>query len=103
MEKIREFIDSQETVYIVKTEDMVLDSINYTLGEEVLGTGRKGVVFDYCGYEYGIHKWSEIENYSLVSVVDFYSSEKGGDDCRNITHTFDCKTLEITKIDLVIY
>jgi len=99
---ITDFINNQECVYIVETKRMVLDSIDPNLGYEVLGISKKGIIFEWMD-TYGIEKWSNIENYSLVSMVDYYSSERGGDDCRNITYVFDCKTLESTKINLVIY
>lgn len=101
-QKIIDFINEQECVYVVETEDMVLDSIDPNLGYEVLGISKKGIIFEWMD-TYGIEKWSDIENYSLVSIVDCYSSERGGDDRRNITYVFDCKTLESTKINLVIY
>lgn len=90
-EKIIDFINKQERVYIVKTESMVLDSEDYDIGREVIGTSNKGVLSDYH-YQYAIEKWCDIEDYSLVSL----SEEK-------IICVFDCKTLENTKIDLVIY
>jgi len=102
MKTIREFIDSQENIYIVETEEMVLDSLEPEIGREVIGTSNKGVVYEYM-YQYGIEKWRDIENYSLVSIVDCYSSERGGEDRSKIICVFDCKTLESTKVDLEIY
>jgi hypothetical protein len=103
MEKIIiDFINEQECVYIVETKDMILDSLEPEIGREVIGTSNKGVVYEYM-YQYGIEKWRDIENYSLVSIVDCYSSERGGYDRKKIVCVFDCKTLESTKVDLEIY
>ena len=102
MKTIREFIDSQETVYIVETKEMVLDSVDPEIGREVIGTSNKGVIYEYM-YQYAIEKWKDIENYSLVSIVECYSSERGGEECSKIINIFDCKTLESKKIDLEIY
>ena len=102
MKTIREFIDSQETVYIVETKEMVLDSVDPEIGREVIGTSNNGVVYEYM-HQYGIEKWKDIENYSLVSIVDCYSSERGGDERSKIICVFDCKTLESTEVDLEIY
>jgi hypothetical protein len=99
---IVDFINEQECVYIVETEDMVLDSLEPEIGREVIGTSNKGVVYEYM-YQYGIEKWRDIENYSLVSIVDCYSSERGGEERSKIICVFDCKTLESTKVDLEIY
>jgi len=99
---IREFIDSQETVYIVETKDMVLDSVEPEIGREVIGTSNKGIAYEYM-YQYAIEKWRNIEDYSLVSIVDCYSSEREGEERSKIICIFDCKTLESTKLDLEIY
>lgn len=102
MRTIREFIDSQETVYIVKTKEMVLDSEDPEIGREVIGTSNKGVVYEYM-YQYAVVKWKDIEDYSLVSLVECYSSERGGEERSKIIDVFDCKTLESTKVDLEIF
>jgi hypothetical protein len=94
---IIDFINEQESVYIVETKEMVLDSMDPNIGRQVLGTGRMGVIYEYCR-EFGIETWRNIEHYSLVSIVDYYSSDR-----IKIICVFDCKTLESTKIDLVIY
>ncbi len=99
---IIDFINEQESVYIVETKKMVLDSMDPEIGREVLGTSNKGVVYEYM-HQYGIEKWSNIENYSLVSIVDCYSSERGGEERSKIICVFDCKTLESTEVDLEIY
>ncbi len=99
---IIDFINEQESVYIVETKNMVLDSIEPEIGREVLGTSNKGVVYEYM-HQYGIEKWSNIENYSLVSIVDCYSSERGGEERSKIICVFDCKTLDSTEVDLEIY
>lgn len=92
MEKIIiDFINEQECVYIIKTEDMILDSEGYNIGREVIGTSNKGILYDYH-YQYGIEKWCDIKDYSLVSLSD-----------DKIICVFDCKTLESTKIDLLIH
>jgi len=94
MEKvIIDFINKQESVYIVETKNMVLDSKEHEIGREVLGTSNKGVVYEYM-WQYGIEKWQDIENYSLVSL-DVERSK--------IICVFDCKTLESSKVDLEIY
>ena len=84
MEKIIiDFINEQECVYIVETKDMILNSEDYNIGREVLGTSNKGIIYEYM-YQYGIEKWSDIKYYSLVSLSD-----------DKIICVFDCKTLEI--------
>jgi len=100
--KITNFINEQECVYIVETKDIILDSLEFEIGREVIGTSNKGVVYEYF-VSNAIEKWCDIENYSLVSIVDCYSSERGGDDHQKIVCVFDCKTLESTKVDLEIY
>jgi hypothetical protein len=102
MRTIREFIDSQETVYIIETEEMVLDSLEPEIGREIIGTSNKGVVYEYM-HQYGIEKWKDIEDYSLVSIVECYSSERGGEERSKIVCVFDCKTLESTEVDLEIF
>jgi hypothetical protein len=99
---IIDFINEQESVYIVETKNIVLDSMEPEIGREVLGTSNKGVVYEYM-HQYGIEKWSNIENYSLVSIVDCYSSERGGEERSKIICVFDCKKLESTEVDLEIY
>lgn len=99
---IIDFINEQESVYIVETKKMILDSVEPEIGREVIGTSNKGVVYEYM-YQYAIEKWRNIEDYSLVSIVDCYSSERGGEERSKIICVFDCKTLESTKLDLEIY
>ena len=48
MEKIIiDFINEQECVYIVETKDMILNSEDYNIGREVLGTSNKGIIYEY--------------------------------------------------------
>lgn len=99
---IIDFINEQECVYIVKTQKMVLDSLDPEIGREVLGTSNKGIVYEYM-HQYGIEKWRDIEDYSLVSIVDCYSIERGGEERSKIICVFDCKTLKSTELNLEIY
>jgi len=100
--EIIEFIDKEDCVYIVETNDIDLNSTDPNIGEEVIGIGKKGVLFEYH-QDYEIAKWSDIEEYTLVSIVDCYSSDRNGYDRKKIVAIFDCKTLESTELDLELY
>lgn len=87
---IIEFIDSQENVYIVNRKEIVVTYEDYDIGRRVIGTNRRGVIFDYFG-TYCIEDWIDIKDYLLVSVLN-----------DEIICIFDCETLESKKLNILI-
>lgn len=82
-QEIIDFINGHDDVRIVHNDDQ--DNV-----ETVLGIGRKGIIFQDCGYYWGIVRWSDVKDYHLQSV--FYSEEKDEYEILETLKLFELKT-----------
>lgn len=98
------FIKESEIVYMcdreINNEEDFYNSNNYI----VIGYNEFGLITNPYMYQYDLVKYEDINNTWLVSLIDCYSSQLGGDDYKKIIKQAAVfNTFILTNKDIELY